>query len=240
MKKIIFLCIFIAFLSGCETSSSQQKATLEMDASRPVTCQQGSDCEIKWSRAMHWAHSNSHWKLRIATDSLITTEGPMDTDEAAFSIAKVAHGKGQYSIDFRAACGNIFGCVPTLLELKAGFVNAVMGPANAPVAVPPKETKGKLKFGVTFAKNSTTSAASVGMPEAKGVMIISIADDSVAQLSGFRPGDVILKWGDVPVNDIPDMKNAVDKTAEGEIITITTWRYDEQTKGVEIEICAQF
>jgi hypothetical protein len=109
MKKTIFLCIFFAFLSGCATSSSQQKAMLEQDAVRPVTCQQGPDCEIKWSRALHWAHSNSHWKLRIATDSLIMTEGPMDTDEAAFSIAKVAHGNGQYSIDFRAACGNIFG-----------------------------------------------------------------------------------------------------------------------------------
>lgn len=239
MKKILFALTVAALLSSCATP--QQKAMLEMDASRPMICQQGQDCEVKWSRALVWVQDNSRWKLRIANDSLITTEGPFDTTDASFSINKIPLGNGQYSIAFRAGCGNMFGCVPSLLELKASFVNAVLlSQATPPAVLPQDPTAKKLKFGATLAKNNKQSAAMIGMTETKGVMIITVFTDSVAQRAGFKQGDVVLKWGDVPTNEPPELQEAINKTAAGAAIPITIWRYEEQTKGSEKIITAQF
>lgn len=41
-----------------------------------------------------------------------------------------------YDLDLRAGCDNIFGCSPSLVQLQAGFVLAVMGAPYARGEVP--------------------------------------------------------------------------------------------------------
>lgn len=220
---VLFLCFL--FLSACATSTPQQKAKWELDASRPVTCLQGPDCEAKWGRALIWVQDHSRWKLRIANDTLITTEGPFDSTDAAYSITKVLTGKGTYSIVFRAGCGNVFGCVPSILELQASFVNFVMGSIKPPDAIIKKDANTeKMKFGVLAAKTNSSTANILGMKEPKGVIIVSVVQDSVAFSAGLRQGDAILKYGDKMINDVQDMQAAVAETALGSTIPITIWR----------------
>lgn len=245
------LISFLLVLSACATP--QQKAQWEFEASRPVTCSQGSDCEVKWSRALIWVQDHSRWKLRIANDTLITTEGPFDTTDAAYSITKVPTGTGTYTIVFRAGCGNMFGCVPSILELQASFVNFVMGsikplPAviqkdattekiKPPPAIIQKDaTTEKLKFGVRMAKTNLAAANILGMKEPKGVIIVSVVQDSVAFGAGLVQGDAILKYGEKIVNDVSDLQAAIAATAPGSTIPLTIWRAGRG----EMVITAQF
>jgi hypothetical protein len=229
--------IMIILLSACAAPTPQQKAQWNLDASRPVTCSKGSDCEVKWSRALSWVQNNSRWKLRIANENLITTEGPFDTPSAAYSITKVANSDGIYTIDFRAGCGNIFGCVPSILQLQADFVNYVMGPVKAPAAIIQKDaTTGRFKLGITMAKTNLSSANILGMKEPRGVIVLSVVQDSVAYGAGMKQGDAILKYGDKIVNDVSDVQAAVAETATGSTTPITIWRAGQG----EMVVSAQF
>jgi hypothetical protein len=121
MRSLLLLVVF----SGCVTMTPDQIAARNANAAMEVTCDSPEDCEIKWAAALDWIQRNSHWKLRNVTDSLITTEGPFDTTQAAFEVTKFPRGGGVYEIRFRAACGNMFGCVPSILDLTASFKSSV-------------------------------------------------------------------------------------------------------------------
>ncbi len=221
--SILVLCLIV--LSACATATPQQKAQWELEASRPVTCSQGPDCEAKWGRALLWVQDHSRWKLRIANETIITTEGPFDTTDAAYSITKVPTGVGTYNIAFRAGCGNIFGCVPGVLELQASFVNFVMGGIKPPTAVLQKgpDTE-KLKFGVVMAKTNASAANILGMKKPQGVVVVSVAQGSVAFAAGLVQGDAILKYGEMTVNEVSDLQSAIADTAPGSTIPLTIWR----------------
>lgn len=119
-------------LTACDTigMSPAQIAAQESNAAMRVTCSGSEDCEKRWARALDWVQRNSHWKLRTVTDTVITTEGPLDTTYAAFEITKFPLGSGRYELRFRAGCGNIFGCVPSIQALQADF-NVSVGYTDA-------------------------------------------------------------------------------------------------------------
>ena len=132
MRPLILIAALL--LTGCTTPQQRlefamQRLEIDRQAARPVTCTAGEDCEVKWGRALQWVLDNSAYKLQTQSDALLSTFGPFPNDpRPAYSISKVATGGGNYVIDFRGGCDNIFGCQPTLLEGKASFVGAVMGP----------------------------------------------------------------------------------------------------------------
>ena len=223
-SSISVFCALI--LSACATATTpQQKARWELEASRPVTCSQGSDCETKWARALNWVQDHSRWKLRIANEAIITTEGPFDTTDAAYSITKVPAGTGTYNIVFRAGCGNIFGCVPSILELQASFVNSVMGAIKPPAATLQKDaTSEKIKFGVLMVKTNVAAANILGMKEPQGVIVLSVVQGSVASATGIMQGDAILKYGETVVNEVSELQGAIATTTPGSVIPLTIWR----------------
>ena len=127
MTRIITLTACAA-IAACTTMTPAQQAETQRQAARPVTCTV-ADCEVKWGRALQWVLNNSAYKIQNQSESLLTTMGPLPDDpRPAFTISKIAQGDGRYVIDFRAGCDNMFGCVPTLVESRASFVQAVMGP----------------------------------------------------------------------------------------------------------------
>jgi len=120
--------LFVFQLSGCARLSPQQEAILQQAANRPITCQAGKDCEEKWSQAVYWVKQNSAYKFRTVSDNVIQTMGPLPDDPSpAFTITKVATGNNSYALDFDGGCDNMFGCVPSLLILKASFADYIIG-----------------------------------------------------------------------------------------------------------------
>jgi hypothetical protein len=101
------------------------RAKLAEAARTPVICTSQTECEVKWAKAIRWLQDNSRWKFRNVTENLVTTEGPMDSSNAAFEVTRVPHGDGKtYDIVLRAWCG-ASQCRPSILELGADFARVV-------------------------------------------------------------------------------------------------------------------
>lgn len=109
-----------------------ERAALEQQAKRPVTCKAGKDCEEKWNRAIQWVSQNSAKKIKTLSERMIQTYGVrLDKSRIsypAFTIIKYSTGNGDYTVDYSSACDDVIDCRPSGLELKAAFVYFVMGP----------------------------------------------------------------------------------------------------------------
>ena len=120
----------LVLLGGCATMTPEQRTALQANASRKIVCIKGDDCDTKWGRAVVWVSRNSAWKIQTQTDNLIQTFGPstrVNSTDSAFVVNKVPIGDGRYEITMNSACGNMFGCFPDAIALKAHFNSYVLG-----------------------------------------------------------------------------------------------------------------
>jgi hypothetical protein len=109
-------------------------------ADEPILCSSGLDCEMKWSRVTTWLQDHSRWKFRNVTETLITTEGPMETENPAFEVTKMPTGDGKtYRIKLRAFCGEsqtveglvaVRKCQGALLTLRLNFRDELTKPPS--------------------------------------------------------------------------------------------------------------
>jgi Do/DeqQ family serine protease len=67
-------------------------------------------------------------------------------------------------------------------------------------------------------------ADSVGLPEARGVIVNEVSRDSAAAKAGLRPGDVIVEFNDAPVGDGNTLRNRVASTPPGTKVNLTIVR----------------
>lgn len=67
----------------------------------------------------------------MQTDQLIETYGPgrEGNPDAAVTVAKISISDDRYLIAFSTDCANMFGCVPSEMEMKAAF-NQFVSPAS--------------------------------------------------------------------------------------------------------------
>jgi len=114
---------------GCSADALEQQQTKANEITRranaPITCTAGTDCELRWARVMVWLQDHSEWKFRNVTDTLITTEGPLETMKPAFEVTKVPAGDGKtYRITMRAFCGS-GDCEKVIRKLRANFYDTI-------------------------------------------------------------------------------------------------------------------
>lgn len=129
MKRQLVVVVACLVLAACNTMTPEQKSALAAQASRPVVCSSDQDCRVKWSRAVQWVMQNSAYKLQTQSDLVIQTMGPLPDDtRPAFTISRSANANGSGVINFSGGCDNIFGCIPSMLEEQASFVQFVMAP----------------------------------------------------------------------------------------------------------------
>lgn len=96
----------IAKQEAKKAEEERKLAELRRQADEPILCTAGLDCEMKWARVTTWLQEHSRWKFRNVTETLITTEGPMETEDPAFEVTKMPAGDGKtYRIKMRAFCG---------------------------------------------------------------------------------------------------------------------------------------
>lgn len=121
MKKVILTAAL--FLSACAGQPLTQSQLNEINT--PVACKDKADCDAKWSRTQAWVVNNTKWKIKIATDTIIQTEGPFDETDLAFTATKQIKTDGSGEIGIRAGCGNMFGFFPSpseaILKFKAAM-----------------------------------------------------------------------------------------------------------------------
>jgi serine protease Do len=78
-------------------------------------------------------------------------------------------------------------------------------------------------LGVYVKPVSAELAASIGLTVTKGALVTGVQAGSPAARSSLRSGDVLLKWGDRPV-DSRTLPYVVAQTPVGQPVTVTIWR----------------
>lgn len=134
MRRALLSLCMLTGSAACATTSAVVKKQWTEEAAHPLRCEGPAACEKMWADAVRWIQDNSHWKIRTATDILLTTEGPERTVLPAYEVSKYPLGGGAYEIRFRAGCyeaAGFGGCSPSVLEVTASFTSALLGRPHA-------------------------------------------------------------------------------------------------------------
>ena len=86
------------------------------------------------------------------------------------------------------------------------------------------------QLGIVVGRVTSDLAASLGMSEAKGVIVESVRGGSAAERAGIRQGDVITSVNDVPVSDTNAFRNRVAGMGPGAEVTLTVLRDNREQK----------
>ncbi len=92
-------------------------------------------------------------------------------------------------------------------------------------------------LGVGIAPVTQDIASSLKLPTAKGAMVSQVTNDSPAAKAGLREGDIILAFGDRPVDHIQDLTRAVADTKAGTTRDVKIFR-DGRQQTVKVNIAA--
>jgi serine protease Do len=72
-------------------------------------------------------------------------------------------------------------------------------------------------------------ADALNMPKAEGVIVGGTKEGGAASKCGLVAGDIILKYGAMPVTDVRALARAVARTKPGTVVNLMIWRNDEPT-----------
>lgn len=86
------------------------------------------------------------------------------------------------------------------------------------------------QLGITVRRVDSDLAASMGMSEAKGVMVNSVQSGKAAERAGVHQGDVITAIDGTPTNDTNAFRNRIASMAPGTDVTLTVLRDNREQK----------
>ena len=104
-RLAVCFCALCALLSACVAQGpAVYTPTLE--------CAGAPECKLYWERAQVWVARNSHWKVQVATDVMISTfNGTEGSTYNHYTIVREPIGNGRERISMQTGCNNIFGCM---------------------------------------------------------------------------------------------------------------------------------
>jgi Do/DeqQ family serine protease len=86
------------------------------------------------------------------------------------------------------------------------------------------------QLGIAVSPVTSDIAASLGLPDVKGVIVDSVRAGSGAERAGVRQGDIITAINDTPVRDTNAFRNRVASNAPGSEVTLTVLRDNKEQK----------
>jgi S1-C subfamily serine protease len=92
----------------------------------------------------------------------------------------------------------------------------------------------KVYIGVLVQNVTPELARSFGMDAPKGALVAAVRPDGPAAIAGIRPGDVILAFGDAPVQGFESLHALVLQTPAGVGVSVRLWRNQAETTTVVI------
>lgn len=90
-------------------------------------------------------------------------------------------------------------------------------------------------LGVRIQAVTEDIAESFGLKGTKGALIASVTHTGPAEIAGIKPGDIVLKFNDKPINEMRELPRLVAETDIDSEATIEFWR-DGQMKTAKIKV----
>jgi serine protease Do len=90
-------------------------------------------------------------------------------------------------------------------------------------------------LGVRIQTVTDEIAESLGLDEASGALVASVADDSPAAEGGIKPRDVILRFAGHKVEDMRKLPRIVAETEIGKQVDVVVWR-DRERKTLQVTV----
>ncbi|MGO9612219.1 MAG: S1C family serine protease [Dissulfurispiraceae bacterium] len=230
--RVLIIAISLLSLFGCApkqaTMPPRLLAALKAKVKTPIICNNDSDCDEMWGKAIYWVSVNSYWKIQTQTPTHILTYGPgSEYSYLAFEVNKIPLESGGNKIVMKAWCGDNFAaCKEDPLVAMANFVDYLNSSKKPKVPIPSSAPQPTL--GITYAPVTSTIATILKMTEPKGVIVISVSDGSLAEKAAIQKGDVILQYGDRTIIDKADLESAIANTRPGATIPLVIWRHREK------------
>lgn len=107
---------------GCATSGVDAAAAQQRFQKTIPICNDGKECEVKWSAARRWVLSNSSMKIQHYSPDFIETFNPEAYGAGiAARVTKEPVSNSDYRIVVEVWCNNMFGCVPPSLQAAQSF-----------------------------------------------------------------------------------------------------------------------
>jgi Do/DeqQ family serine protease len=90
-------------------------------------------------------------------------------------------------------------------------------------------------IGVRINDVTEEQAKDKGLSQVSGVYVNSLTDGGAAADGGMKEGDVILKIGEYPVRNVPELQEQVTKYRPGDKVNVTVWR-DKKSQVVTVTL----
>ena len=84
-------------------------------------------------------------------------------------------------------------------------------------------------IGVSIENVNQKLADELGLQDLKGVMVNGIVENGAADLAGIEQNDIILKVGNVPVNNVPQLQEQIGKFRPGDKVNLTVRRNGDES-----------
>lgn len=97
------------------------------------------------------------------------------------------------------------------------------------------------QLGIVVQPVTSEIASSLGLKEARGVIVSEVQAGSAAERAGLKQGDVITSFNGQAISDSNALRNRVATTAPGTEVTLTVWRgqSEQQLRATLGELVAQ-
>ena len=86
------------------------------------------------------------------------------------------------------------------------------------------------RLGVEAAELNRDLAAYFKVKDGEGVLVLDVHDDTIAEKAGLRPGDVIRRIGDDRIDDVDDVRDALEDVEPGSTLRIEIVRHGREKR----------
>lgn len=140
--------------------------------------------------------------------------------------------------------GEVVGINTAIASIGAGQSSGVgfSIPSNLIKTMLPRLLKGEKiirgRLGLVIQDLNDDLARQFDLAENAGVLISNVQDNSPAQKAGLKPGDIIIKYGNLNISDSSQLRNLVASTTPGTEVNIKILR-DKIELNIKVQIAAE-